>query len=273
MLVTYTSMSDARLAEKSRGPNLELVSVDLGLAGKVALVTGASSGIGAATAALLASEGAHVVVSYSGNLQGAHQTAEAIRAAGRDAWLLPMDIGDAGAVRRALQALPQDVTLDIAVLCAGTNVITPFEDDETDEWDEVVRVNLNGTFYALRGIVPLMRGGGAIVAVASVAANTGAAHHAHYAAAKAGVVNLTKSAARALAPRIRVNCVSPGLTLTPMGEQTLAGLAENYAESRLLARRIASPEEIARCIVFVASPAASFMYGTCLDVNGGRDLR
>jgi len=73
--------------------------------------------------------------------------------------------------------------------------------------------------------------------------------------------------------RIRVNCVSPGLTETPMGEQTLAGLPAGYAESRLLSRRAASPEEIARCIVFLASPASGFVFGATLDVNGGRDLR
>ena len=112
-----------------------------------------------------------------------------------------------------------------------------------------------------------------VVTVASVAASTGAPHHAHYAAAKAGVVGLTKSAARALAPRVRVNCVSPGLTLTPMGELTMAGLAPGYAESRLLAGRVASPQEVASCIAFLASPVSSFVYGACLDVNGGRDLR
>ena len=248
--------------------------MDLGLAGKIALVTGASSGIGAATAELLAQEGADVVVSYSANRQGAQRTAEEIRSAGGEARLLQMDVGDADAVSAAINELGRDVAvLDLAILCAGTNVITRFDQVSAHEWDEVVRVNLNGTFYVLHAVEPLLRDGGAVVTVASVAANTGAAHHPHYAAAKAGVVNLTKSAARALAPRIRVNCVSPGLALTPMGEATLAGLPENYAESRLLARRVATPQEIARCIVFVASPAASFMYGACLDVNGGRDLR
>jgi 3-oxoacyl-[acyl-carrier protein] reductase len=153
------------------------------------------------------------------------------------------------------------------------NIITPFEQLTPAEWDQIVQVNLNGTFYVLHAIGPLLRDGAAVVTVASVAGNTGAPHHAHYAAAKAGVVGLTKSAARALAPRVRVNCVSPGLTLTPMGELTLQGLAEGYAASRLLSARVATPNEIARCIVFLASPASSFVYGACLDVNGGRDLR
>jgi 3-oxoacyl-[acyl-carrier protein] reductase len=248
--------------------------MDLGLAGKTALVTGASSGIGAATAGLLAAEGADVVVSYADNAAGAERTAAEVRARGRAAHVLRMDVGEAEQVADAIAELQHSVAgLDVAVLCAGMNIITPFEQLTPAEWDQIVQVNLNGTFYVLHAIGPLLRDGAAVVTVASVAGNTGAPHHAHYAAAKAGVVGLTKSAARALAPRVRVNCVSPGLTLTPMGELTLQGLAEGYAASRLLSARVATPDEIARCIVFLASPASSFVYGACLDVNGGRDLR
>jgi len=248
--------------------------MDLGLAGKTALVTGASSGIGAATAGLLAAEGADVVVSYADNAAGAERTAAEVRARGRAAHVLRMDVGEAEQVAGAIAELQHSVAgLDVAVLCAGMNIITPFEQLTPAEWDQIVQVNLNGTFYVLHAIGPLLRVGAAVVTVASVAGNTGAPHHAHYAAAKAGVVGLTKSAARALAPRVRVNCVSPGLTLTPMGELTLQGLAEGYAASRLLSARVATPDEIARCIVFLASPASSFVYGACLDVNGGRDLR
>jgi 3-oxoacyl-[acyl-carrier protein] reductase len=92
----------------------------------------------------------------------------------------------------------------------------------------------------------------------------------HYAAAKAGLVNLTKSMARALAPRVRVNCVAPGVTLTPMGAATVD---PDYAIKKLLAQRFATPDEIARCIVFVASPISAFMTGATVDINGGRDLR
>src|SRR5262249_33238649 len=97
--------------------------------------------------------------------------------------------------------------------------------------------------------------------------------HPHYAAAKAGLINLAKSAARELAPRVRVNCVSPGVTLTAMGRSTMEGADQDYASKKLLLKRFAQPEEIARCIVFVASPANSFMTGATIDVNGGRNLR
>ena len=248
--------------------------MDLNLTGKTALVTGAASGIGAATARILAEEGADVVVSYGHNLAGAQETAQAVRSASRQAWLLAMDVADPASVAAAVASLNGLVTgIDLAILCAGRNEVTPLTELAVEEWDEVIRVNLSGTFYVLKAILPMLKDGAAVVTVASVAASTGAAHHAHYAAAKAGIINLTKSAARALAPRVRVNCVAPGLAETAMGAQTLATLDPDYATNKLLAQRIASPEEIARCIVFLASPAARFVYGATLDVNGGRDLR
>ena len=248
--------------------------MDLGLHGRVALVTGASSGIGAATARLLAAEGASVVVAYHTNSAAAETVAADVRAAGGRAWCVSLDMGDAADVQRAVAEVEglTDGILDVVVLNAGHNILTPLASLEPDEWDAIVRMNLSGTFYLLRAIRPLLKAGASIVTVASVAAQTGAPHHAHYAAAKAGIINLTKSAARDLAPDIRVNCVSPGLTRSAMGEMTVAGTADNLV-AKLLAGRMAEPEEIARAIVFLASPAASFVYGATFDVNGGRDMR
>jgi 3-oxoacyl-[acyl-carrier protein] reductase len=248
--------------------------MDLGLAGKIAFITGASRGIGAATARLLAEEGADVVIGYHRSRSAAERTAEEVRKASRRAWLVALDVGDPASVTSAMEETTRLVpAIDVAILCAGTNTIRPLLETTAAEWDEVLRVNLSGTFYVLRAVAPMMRDSGAIVTVSSVAGHTGAAHHAHYAAAKAGIVNLTKSAAKALAPRIRVNCVAPGLTQTEMGKQAIGEQDEDYLKQKLLAQRMASPEEIARSIVFLASPAASFIYGATLDVNGGRDLR
>lgn len=248
--------------------------MDLGLSGKTVLVTGASRGIGAAAARLFAAEGADVVVCYHRGRAGAEQTAEAVAGRGRNFWLLSFDAGDAASVAAAVQELKTQIPgIDSAVLCAGTNAIAPLGELRAADWDEVLRVNLSGTFYVLQAVAPLVRDNGSIVTVASVAAHTGAAHHAHYAAAKAGVVNLTKSAARALAPRVRVNCVAPGLTETEMGLQAIGSQASDYLQKKLLAQRMATAAEIARSIVFLASPAASFAYGATLDINGGRDLR
>jgi 3-oxoacyl-[acyl-carrier protein] reductase len=248
--------------------------LDLGLHGRIALVTGASGGIGAATARLLANEGASVVLAYHRGAAAAEAVAADVRATGERAWCVPLDMSDASDVQRAVTEVEQLTggTLDVAVLNAGHNHLTPLATLEPDEWDEIVGTNLNGTFYVLRAVRPLLRPGSAVVTVASVAAETGATLHAHYAAAKAGIINLTKSAARDLAPDIRVNCVSPGLTRTAMGEYTIGGSADNLV-GKLLTGRIAEPEEIARVIVFLASPAASFVYGATFDVNGGRDLR
>ena len=215
-----------------------------------------------------------MVVAYHTNAAGAEVVAADVRAAGGRSWCVSLDLSDAADVQRAVAevAALTDGILDIAVLNAGQNIVTPFQSLEPDEWDAVVRTNLSGTFYLLRAIRPLLKDGGAVVTVASVAAHTGAPLHAHFAASKAGIVNLTKSAARELAPAVRVNCVAPGLTHTAMGEETVAGSA-GAPVAKLLAGRMAEPEEIARVIVFLASPAASFVYGATWDVNGGRELR
>jgi 3-oxoacyl-[acyl-carrier protein] reductase len=248
--------------------------MNLFLQDKIVMITGASSGIGAAAARIFAQEGADVIVSYHHNRAGADETAEAVRAHGRQALLLPLDLADPGAAARAAASMAAPFeSLDGLVLCAGKNIVTPLAEISAAEWEQVLAVNLNGPFYALQAFAPRVRAGGSIVTVASVAAHTGNANHPHYAAAKAGLVNLTKSFARALAPHVRVNCVAPGITLTPMGVETTASLPPDYAEKKLLVGRYASPEEIARWIVFVASPAGAFMTGATVDVNGGRDLR
>lgn len=248
--------------------------MNLHLTGRTALITGASSGIGAATAALLAAEGVDCVICYHHNRHGAEQAADAVRAHGRQAWMCAMDLADPRSVQEAIGALRADVpALDIVVLCAGQNIVTPFARISAEEWNQVIAANLSGPFYMMQALEPLLREGASVVTVASVAAHTGAPHHLHYAAAKAGLVNLTKSLARALAPRVRVNCVAPGITLTAMGADTTANLEPGYAQKKLLTGRFATPEEIASWIVFVASPLSGFMTGATIDINGGRDLR
>lgn len=248
--------------------------MDLELSGKTALVTGASSGIGAATAQLLAEEGADVIVSYHRNETGATRAADLVRNIGRRAWMCQMDMTESDHVVRAIASLPEEARhLDVLIQCAGEATSTPFDELTPDNWKHIVDVNLNGTFNVLHAAKQLLNNEAAVVIVSSVAAHTGVPHHAHYAAAKAGLVNLTKSAARALAPKIRVNCVAPGMTLTDMGRQTAASLPADYAEKKLLVGRFAEPREIAQSIVFLASNAARFVTGATLDVNGGRDLR
>jgi 3-oxoacyl-[acyl-carrier protein] reductase len=248
--------------------------MDLDLRNKIVFITGASSGIGAAAAQIFSAEGAEVVVSYGNNLAGAEQTAAKVRANGQNAWLCRMDVSDPAGVKAAVHALPSEIHgLDALVLCAGLSLHAALAEITPEEWQRVLDVNLSGAFYVLQAVTPQLRDGGSVVMVSSVSAQTGVAHQAHYAAAKAGLVNLSKSAARLLAPRIRVNCVTPGLTLTPMGRETIATLEHDYAKNKMLLQRYATPEEIAKVIVFLASPATSYMTGAAVDVNGGRDLR
>ena len=248
--------------------------MDLKLKGKIVFITGASSGIGAATARLFAEEGADVIVSYGQNKTGAELTANKVRDLGSHAWLCPMDVGNPESVGVAIENLPAEITgLDALILCAGLSLHTPFGEISAEEWNRVFAVNLTGAFSVLQGLTPRLRDGSAVVTVSSVSAQTGVSHQAHYAAAKAGLVNLTKSTARALAPRVRVNCITPGVTMTTMGQDTIDALDKNYAKNKMLLQRFATPEEIARVIVFLASPANSFMTGATVDVNGGRDLR
>jgi 3-oxoacyl-[acyl-carrier protein] reductase len=248
--------------------------MELNLRNKVAFVTGASSGIGAAAAICFAQEGAHVVIGYGKNESAAQRIFEQVKSHGVQAWLCQMDITEPASVREGVRRVASKITgLDALVLCAGKNRISSMAEITPEEWNRVISVNLNGAFYVLQAATPLLNDGAGVVMVASVAADTGAPRHSHYAAAKAGMINLTKSAARDLAPRIRVNCVSPGVTLTPMGRATMERADEDYAKRKLLLGRFAEPEEIARWIVLVASPMNSFMTGATIDVNGGRTLR
>lgn len=248
--------------------------MDLQLVDKIAFVTGASSGIGAETAAILAQEGADLVIGYGCNLEGAKQTADRVQSLGRASILCQIDFADLESIEVNGKMLQQGVPgIDILVLCAGKNIVTPMAEVTLDEWHHVLDINLSSTFFLIQALRPMLRKGGSISTVASVAAQTGAPHHAHYAAAKAGLANLTKSLARELAPDIRVNCIAPGITITPMGQDTIDNLTPDYARNNLLLQRFATTEEIARCIVFLASPMASFVTGATLDVNGGRYLR
>ncbi|MGB8213648.1 MAG: SDR family oxidoreductase [Anaerolineales bacterium] len=248
--------------------------MDLNLRNKTVFITGAASGIGAAAAEIFSAEGADVVVSYGSNADGAQETADRVRAGGSRAWLCHMDISDPDCVSAAAHELPPEIGgLDALVLCAGLSLHTAFAEITPAEWKRVLDVNLNGAFYVLQAFTPRLRQGGSVVLVSSVSAQTGVSHQAHYAAAKAGLVNLTKSAARALAPHIRVNCVTPGITLTRMGQDTIAALDRDYAKNKMLLQRYATPQEIAQVIVFLTSPVNSFMTGATVDVNGGRDLR
>lgn len=248
--------------------------MDLELQGMTAVVIGGSSGIGADLAVVLAEEGCDVAVTYRSSSNGAEQAAAAVRDQGRRAWVAPLDLSSAESAARHARTLVSELGgLDILVLCAGRNVVTAYDRITAHEWATVMNANLSGAFFALQQMTPAIRAGGCVVTVASVAAETGAPHHMHYAAAKAGLVNLTRSLARELAPQVRVNCVAPGITLTPMGADTVANLPDDYAQKSLLLKRYATSRRVAQMIAVVASPISEYMTGATIDVNSGRHIR
>lgn len=245
-------------------------------ASKVALVSGAASGIGLATARALAAEGAQVVLADV----AADQVAEAARSIGSSASSVTVDVSDpAACVRMVAAVLERHGKLDVAVNNAGipSKVGGLFEDSDIAVWDRLLAVNLSGVFYAMRAEVPPMRkaGGGVIVNTASVDSVIAAQGMPAYIAAKHGVAGLTKAAALDLASaNIRVNAVCPGFVRTGMTEPLLAA---PDVESSLAAMaplgRIAEADEIARAILFLAHSDSSYATGALLMLDGGVSIQ
>jgi NAD(P)-dependent dehydrogenase (short-subunit alcohol dehydrogenase family) len=243
------------------------------LAGTTALVTGATSGIGRAAAIMLATHGAHVVISGRDATRGDEAVA-AIRAAGGKADFVAADLGDADSVR-ALARQAVEISgghIDILVNNAGVFPFGPTADATDADIDLVYAVNVKAPFILVGELAPAMaaRGKGAIVNVLTMVAHFGVAGMALYGSSKAALTLLTKSWAAEFGPLgVRVNAVSPGPTRTlgtePMGE-TLDQLA-----SLAPAGRPAAPEEIASAISYLAGDEASFVHGAILDVDGGRN--
>jgi len=243
------------------------------LSGKTALVTGASRGIGAETAKLLARHGAHVLVS-SRKAERCEETVSAIRAEGGSAETLAAHIGDVGAMDAVFATLDaRGVVADILVNNAAANpYFGPMLDMPLDAFDKTVEVNLRGYFYVTQQVARRMRGrGGAIVNIASVNARRAAPGQGVYSFSKAGIVNMTEGWAKELAPLgIRVNAVLPGLTDTKFA----GALTQNPEILKPLLRQIplgraAQPEEIAPVIFFLCTPAASYITGASFAADGG----
>jgi 3-oxoacyl-[acyl-carrier protein] reductase len=249
------------------------------LAGKVALVTGASSGIGAATARLLAAQGARVAVGFYRNKQGAIDVLDSIAAGGGTAVAAVGDFRKTNEIRAVVsQVVSEFGPIDILVNNAGSLVKRqPIRDVNEDMWDDIIALNLKSAVFASQAVAPSMieRRTGAIVNVVSIAGHNGGGPGAGtYATAKAGLTSFTKSLAKELAPHgVRVNAISPGVIDTPFHEmfstpEMIAGFVKTIPLGR-----VGTPEECANVIAFLASDAASYVVGETIEINGGQLMR
>jgi 3-oxoacyl-[acyl-carrier protein] reductase len=245
----------------------------LSLAGKTALVTGGSRGIGRAVCLLFGHLGARVAVAYARDDAAARETVAAAKHAGAEALALKADLSAEGEAERLVREAEEGLgPLDILVVNHGIWKRAPIGSMTTEEWDETLRVNL-GSARALcaeasRRMVP--RGAGAMVLVASTAGQRGEGEHSHYAATKGALIAFGKSLAKELGPSgIRVNMVAPGWVQTDMTREALKAPEGRIVEGAIPLGRVGRPEEIAGPIAFLASDLASYMHGHVLSVNGG----
>jgi 3-oxoacyl-[acyl-carrier protein] reductase len=245
------------------------------LTGTTALVTGGSRGVGRATALMLADCGADVGIVYRNRRADAEAVVRAVRDKGCRSFAGAADLSDPSAVEKVFREFKAGFGhLDCLVANAGVwpEEDTPLASVSAERWRTTMASNLDSMYYTLKGAIPLMRRGGAIVLVSSTAGQRGEAGHADYAASKGAIISLTKSLAVECAPDIRVNCVAPGWVDTEMSADPLGGKEANRIRDGIPLRRVADAEDIAGPIVFLCSDMASQITGEILNVNGGSVL-
>ena len=249
-----------------------------GFEGRAALVTGASVGIGRATAELMGAQGAFVGIHYCSSADSAREALKAIQASGGDGVLLQGDLTEETAGKGIVEAFVAKAgRIDVLVNNAGSPVgRASIEECSLELWNRVLATNLTSAFVVTRGAIPYLRasGKGAIVNNLSLSVQTGGANGGGaYAAAKGGLEVMTRTLARELAPEVRTNAVMPGVIETSHHEvfSTAESMARYRKETPL--GRNGQSEEVAAVIVFLASDAASFLNGALIDINGGRYLR
>nr|WP_238134154.1 3-oxoacyl-[acyl-carrier-protein] reductase [Calderihabitans maritimus] len=239
---------------------------------RVAIVTGASRGIGRATALALASAGASVVVNYFGSEEAAREVVSCIEAKGGRALALQADVANGEAVAKLVEStLDHFGRVDILVNNAGITRDNLLLRMKEDDWDKVINTNLKGVYNCTKAVLkPMMKQKeGRIINIASVVGISGNAGQANYAAAKAGIIGFTKSVAKEVASRgILVNAVAPGFIITDMTD-SLSEKAKAELQEKIPLGRLGKPEDVAQVVLFLASPAAGYITGQVINVDGG----
>lgn len=245
------------------------------LKGKVALVTGAGSGIGKATALMFGREGANLALNDI-NEKTVTATAEEVRTFGVKVLTVPADIASFSKAQDMVnKALTEFKRIDILVNNAGIVDYRPFTDITEEVWDRMLAINLKGAFNCIKAVIGDMmaRKSGCIVNIASVAGTTGTPYHVHYSAAKAGIVGLTKGLAKEMAQyRIRVNAVAPAVIDTPSGKRArefFSKVVPGFAFTNPPLGIIGQPEDVAAACTYLASDEAKYVTGQVLSPNGG----
>lgn len=236
-----------------------------------ALVTGSSRGIGEAIARRLAARGFAVCVNYVRSSDRAHSVVGDIRDVGGTAIAVQADVSDPDQARRLVREANDALGgLRVVVNNAGLSLHASLDELSVQNWNAALAVNLSAAFYVTQAAAPFLRREpwGRVVNICSLRAMIGSDHGVQYAAAKSGLIGLSKSLARELAPRITVNVVAPGYTRTEMTEATLAR-SEATLAATIPAGRVASPSEIAAIVAFLASEDAAYITGATIQANGG----
>lgn len=240
------------------------------LAGKVALITGSARNIGRSIALELASAGAAIAVNTRNSVTDGEAVVSEIRAAGGEAELYVADIGDANAAKTmAANVLKRFGRVDMLVLNASVRTEKPFLEISYEEWRTPLTITLDGALYLAQACIPSMitNGGGSIVTLGGMTSLSGAARRVHGSVAKHGLVGFTRGIAREFADRgIRANCIAPG----QMDTARAAGRAGRPGDELIPMKRKGAPEEIATTVRFLCSPAASYITGQTMHVNGGQ---
>jgi len=247
---------------------------DKALAGKIALVTGGSRGIGRAICVALGQRGATVIVNYSSREDAALETAEAVKQAGGEAAISRWDVSDRDATAAAIKTLGKEHGgLHVLVNNAGVAINGLVMRYRPDDWAKIFDINLSGAFWCSQAATPLLlraKADGRIINISSVVGEIGNAGQAAYAATKAGLLGLTKSMAREYASRgVCVNAIAPGFIATDMTDEHLPDDQREKLLAEIPLGRIGSAEDVAHLAAFLAGPEAGYITGQVLRVNGG----